>query len=96
MVPNTFHVWTSSRVSIKFLWRKLLKKITAFVCPFGLFEFERMRKGLKDSPLTFHRLMGKCVGDINLKELLVYLDDLIIHGRSLEEYHSEQKPRMCV
>ena len=61
------------------------KEITAFVCPFGLFEFERMSQGLKNSPLTFQRLMEKCVGDMNLKELLVYLDDLIIHGRSLEE-----------
>ena len=61
------------------------KEITAFVCPFGLFEFERMSQGLKNSPLTFQRLMEKCVGDMNLKELLVYLDDLNIHGRSLEE-----------
>ena len=61
------------------------KEITAFVCPFGLFEFERMSQGLKNSPLTFQRLMEKCVGDMNLRELLVYLDDLIIHGKSLDE-----------
>ena len=61
------------------------KDYTAFVCPFRLFSFERMSQGLTNSPLTFQRLMEQCVGDMNLKELLVYLDDIIVHGGSLEE-----------
>ena len=61
------------------------KDISAFVCPFGLFNFERMSQGLVNSPLTFQRLMERCVGDMNLKELLVYLDDLIIYGKTLGE-----------
>ena len=61
------------------------KDISAFVCPFGLFNFERMSQGLVNSPLTFQRLMERCVGDMNLKELLVYLDDLIIYGKTIEE-----------
>ena len=61
------------------------KDITAFVCPFGLYSFETMSQGLCNSPLTFQRLMEKCVGDMNMKELLVYLDDIIVHGKSLEE-----------
>ena len=61
------------------------KDITAFVCPFGLYSFETMSQGLCNSPLTFQRLMERCVGDMNYKELLVYLDDLIVHGKTLEE-----------
>ena len=61
------------------------KDYTAFVCPFGLFNFERMSQGLTNSPMTFQRLMEKCVGDMNFRELLVYLDDIIIHASSLEE-----------
>ena len=61
------------------------KDITAFVCPFGLFSFETMSQGLCNSPLTFQRLMERCVGDLDMKELLVYLDDLIVHGKTLEE-----------
>lgn len=30
--------------------------------------------------------MEKCVGDMNLKEVLVFIDDLIIFSSSLEEY----------
>ena len=61
------------------------KDITAFVCPFGLYNFERMSQGLVNSPLTFQRLMERCVGDMNLRELLVYLDDLIIYGKTIEQ-----------
>ena len=59
------------------------KDITAFTCPFGLFSFEKMSQGLVNSPFTFQRLMDKCVGDMNMKEVLVFLDDLIIHGKIL-------------
>ena len=61
------------------------KDITAFVCPFGLFSFETMSQGLCNSPLTFQRLMERCVGDLNMKQLLVFMDDLIVHGKTLEE-----------
>ena len=61
------------------------KDISAFVCPFGLFNFERMSQGLANSPLTFQRLMERCLGDMNMTELLVYLDDLIIYCATLEQ-----------
>ena len=61
------------------------KDITAFTCPFGLFSFEKMSQGLVNSPFTFQRLMDKCMGDLNMKEVLVFIDDLIVHGKSLEE-----------
>ena len=61
------------------------KDYTAFCSPFGLFSFERMSQGLTNSPATFQRLMERCVGDMNFKELLVYLDDIIVHGSDIEE-----------
>lgn len=30
--------------------------------------------------------MEKCMGDINLKEVLVFIDDLIVFSGSLEEH----------
>ncbi len=51
---------------------------TAFVTPFGLFEYTRMPFGLCNSPATFQRLMQRCLGDQALESLLVYLDDIII------------------
>ncbi|KAI5616885.1 hypothetical protein C0J50_23556 [Silurus asotus] len=48
--------------------------------------FERMPQEITGAPATFQRLMEKAVGDMNLLEVLVYLDDLIVFGRTLEEH----------
>lgn len=48
------------------------KHKTAFVCPLGFWEFNRMPQGVTNAPSTFQRLMERCMGDINLKEVLVF------------------------
>uniref|UniRef100_A0A3P9JC12 Gypsy retrotransposon integrase-like protein 1 n=1 Tax=Oryzias latipes TaxID=8090 RepID=A0A3P9JC12_ORYLA len=62
------------------------KAKTAFVCPLGFWEFNRMPQGITNAPSTFQRLMERCMGDINLEEVLVFLDDLIVFSDSLEEH----------
>lgn len=59
---------------------------TAFVCPLGFWEFNRMPQGVTNAPSTFQRLMERCMGDMNLKEALVFIDDLIIFAPTLEEH----------
>ena len=61
------------------------KKISAFVTPFGLYEFERLSFGLVNAPMTFQRLMEQCFRDMNLVELIIFLDDLLVHAETLEE-----------
>ena len=62
------------------------KEKTAFICPVGFYQFERMPQGISGAPATFQRIMERTVGDMNLLEVLVYLDDLIIFGKTLEEH----------
>uniref|UniRef100_A0AAQ4P6T0 ribonuclease H n=1 Tax=Gasterosteus aculeatus aculeatus TaxID=481459 RepID=A0AAQ4P6T0_GASAC len=64
------------------------KEKTAFICPLGFFQFDRMPQGITGAPATFQRLMEKAVGDMNLQQVLVYLDNLIVFGRSLEEHEA--------
>lgn len=45
-----------------------------------------MPQGVTNAPSTFQRLMEKCMGDMHLKEVLVFLDDLIIFSMTLEEH----------
>lgn len=45
-----------------------------------------MPQGICGAPTTFQRVMERTVGDMNLLEVLVYLDDLIVFGRTLEEH----------
>ena len=62
------------------------KSKTAFVCPHGFYEFNRMPQGVTNAPSTFQRLMERCMGDMNLKEALVFIDDLIVFAPTLEEH----------
>ncbi|XP_065144068.1 uncharacterized protein [Paramisgurnus dabryanus] len=62
------------------------KEKTAFICPLGFFQFQRMPQGITGAPATFQRLMEKAVGDINLLQVVVYLDDIIVFGKTLEEH----------
>lgn len=64
------------------------KEKTAFICPLGFYQFERMPQGITGAPATFQRLMERAVGDMNLLQVLVYLDDLIVFGRTLEEHEA--------
>ncbi|RXN31227.1 Retrovirus-related Pol polyprotein from transposon 412 [Labeo rohita] len=62
------------------------KHKTAFVCPQGFWEFNRMPQGITNAPSTFQRLMERCMGDLNRKEVLVFIDDLIVFSETLEEH----------
>ena len=60
---------------------------TAFqVGNLGFYEFNRMPFGLCNSPATFQRLMERCMGDMNLRDCLIYLDDIIIFSSNFEEH----------
>ena len=64
------------------------KAKTAFVTPLGFWEFNRMPQGITNAPSTFQRLMEKCMGGLHLKEVLVFLDDLIVFSSTLEEHET--------
>uniref|UniRef100_A0A669EDN0 Gypsy retrotransposon integrase-like protein 1 n=2 Tax=Oreochromis niloticus TaxID=8128 RepID=A0A669EDN0_ORENI len=64
------------------------KPKTAFVCPLGFYEFNRMPQGITNAPSTFQRLMERCMGSLNLKEVLVFLDDIIVFSSTLEEHET--------
>ena len=67
------------------------KPKTAFVCPLGFYEFNRMPQGITNAPSTFQRLMERVMGSINLKEVLVFLDDIIVFSSTLEEHEIRLK-----
>lgn len=59
---------------------------TAFITPFGLFEYLRMPMGLSTSPATFQRLMQTSMNDLVFQILLIYLDDLLVYSRTFAEH----------
>ena len=59
---------------------------TAFCTADGLFEFNVMPFGLCNAPATFQRLMDLILAGLQWSACLVYLDDIIIMGKSFEEH----------
>jgi hypothetical protein len=82
---------------------------TAFCTTEGLFEFKVMPFGLCNAPATFQRLMDLVLAGLQWSHCLIYIDDVVILGRSFEEHlqHLQQvfdrlqqaglklKPRKC-
>ena len=60
--------------------------LTAFsLGPLGFYECKRMPFGLTNAPATFQRLMENVLREANLKMALIYLDDVFVHARTLDE-----------
>ena len=59
---------------------------TAFCTQEGLFEFQTMPFGLCNAPATFQRLMNFVLAGLQWSSCLVYLDDVIIMGRSFQDH----------
>ncbi len=58
---------------------------TAFITKYGLYEYLKMPFGLCNAPSTFQRSMEMIFRGLQWKSLLIYLDDVIVLGRTQEE-----------
>jgi hypothetical protein len=61
------------------------KQKTAFATHRGLFQFKCMPFGLANSPATFERLMEVVISGLQWERCLVYLDDVIVFGKTFQE-----------
>ena len=61
---------------------------TAFCTPCGLYEFNVMPFGLCNGPATFQRLMDLVLAGLQMSQCLVYIDDVIVVGRTFDEHLS--------
>ena len=59
---------------------------TAFCTSEGLFEFKVMPFGLCNVPATFQKLMDLVLSGLQWVSCLVYLDDVVVFGKSFEEH----------
>ena len=64
---------------------------TAFATPSGLYEFRVMPFGLCNSPATFQRLMENVLSGLTKKSCMVYIDDVLVIGKTFAEYLANLK-----
>ena len=86
------------------------QQYTAFmVGNLGFYEFTRMPFRLCNAPVMFQHLMQNTLGELNLMYCVIYLDDIIVFGRTevehlehlrimferFQEFNLELKPSKC-
>ena len=63
------------------------KPKTAFsVGNLGFYEWNRLGFGLCNAPAQFQRLVERCMGDLHLRDCLVFIDDILIFSKTFEEH----------
>ena len=93
-IEDTLHLLASSKYFTKLdlatgrsNLETLTRQKTAFqVGTMCFYEFNRMPFGLCNAPATFQRLMERCMGDLNLRDCLIYLDNVIIFSTTFEKH----------
>ena len=56
------------------------------VGPLGFYKCEHMPFGLTNAPGTFQQLMQRCLSNLHLCYCIIYLDDVIVFSKTLEEH----------
>lgn len=64
---------------------------TAFTTLEGLFEFTVMPFGLCNAPATFQRLMESVLAGLAREKCVVYLDDVLVMGKTFDEHIANLK-----
>ena len=98
-IPSSRHLFDSlsgakyfSAIDLSMGYHQVLvdekdRQKTAFTTKSGQYQFNRLPFGLCGAPATFQRVMSSILREQNWNSCVIYLDDVLIFGRTPKEHN---------